>query len=132
MRTESKTFLYLVPWFLLIDVIYALWSGFEPVGSLGILLLAGMALMIGGYFVVLRRRIDARPEDNPDGLVEQGAGDQGVFSPWSWWPLAIGAAAATVFLGLAVGWWLVYVGSALGMVALVGLIFEFSRGQHAH
>jgi|SRR5215218_5625828 len=132
MRTESKTFLYLVPWFLLIDVIYALWSGFEPVGSLGILLLAGMALMIGGYFAVLRRRIDARPEDNPDGRVEEGAGDQGVFAPWSWWPLAIGTAAAVTFLGLAIGWWMVYVGVVFGMLALVGWVFEFSRGLHAH
>ena len=88
--------------------------------------------MIGAYFVVLVRRIDPRPEDNPDGNIEEGAGDQGVYSPWSWWPLAIAAAAATVFLGLAIGWWMVYVGSALGMVALVGWVFEFSRGQHAH
>lgn len=132
MRTESKTFLYLVPWFLLVAIVYALWSGFEPVGSLALLLTAGLSLMIGAYFAALVRRIDARPEDDPDGDIEQGAGDQGVYSPWSWWPLAIAAAAAVVFLGLAVGWWLVYVGSVLGMLALVGWVFEFSRGQHAH
>jgi len=132
MRTEAKTFLYLVPWFLAIAIIYAWWSGFEPVGSLGLLLVAGLALMIGAYFAMLVRRIDARPEDNPDGMIEEGAGDQGVYSPWSWWPLMIAGAAAIVFLGLAVGWWLVYVGSALGMLALVGWVFEFSRGQHAH
>ena len=132
MRTEAKTFLYLVPWFVLVGLIYGFWSGWEPVGSLGIMLVAGLALMIGTYFVVLVRRIDPRPEDNPDGDIEDGAGDQGVYSPWSWWPLAIAAAAALVFLGLAIGWWLVYVGAALGMVALVGWVFEFSRGQHAH
>ncbi|WNB87513.1 cytochrome c oxidase subunit 4 [Cellulomonas sp. ATA003] len=132
MKTESRTFLYMTPWFLLVAVVYALWSGFEPVGSLALLLTAGLSLMIGAYFAALVRRIDARPEDDPNGDIEQGAGDQGVFSPWSWWPLAIAAAAAVVFLGLAVGWWLVYVGSALGMLALVGWVFEFSRGQHAH
>ncbi|WP_298456943.1 cytochrome c oxidase subunit 4 [uncultured Cellulomonas sp.] len=132
MRTEAKTFLYLVPWFLVVAVVYAVWSGFEPVGSLGLLLVAALSLMIGAYFAMLVRRIDARPEDNPDGTIEEGAGDQGVYSPWSWWPLMIAAAAAIVFLGLAVGWWLVYVGSALGMLALVGWVFEFSRGQHAH
>jgi Cytochrome c oxidase subunit IV len=132
MRTEAKTFLYMVPWFLLVAVVYAFWSGWEPVGSLGILLLAGLSLMIGGYFAVLGRRIDPRPEDSPDGVIEEAAGDQGVFSPWSWWPLAVASAAALVFLGLAVGWWLVYVGTAFGMLALVGLIYEFSRGQHAH
>jgi hypothetical protein len=132
MRTEAKTFLFLVPWFVLIGVIYGFWSGWEPVGSLGILLLAAMALMIGAYFEVVARRIEPRPEDNPDGSIEEGAGDQGVYSPWSWWPLAIASAAAIVFLGMAVGWWMVYVGAALGMVALVGWVFEFSRGQHAH
>jgi hypothetical protein len=96
MRTEAKTFLYLVPWFVAVAVIYALWSGWEPVGSLGILLVAGLALMIGVYFSVLMRRIDPRPEDNPEAVIEEGAGDQGVFSPWSWWPLAIAAAAALV------------------------------------
>ena len=64
--------------------------------------------------------------------IEQGAGDQGVYSPWSWWPLAIGLAAAILFAGLAIGWWLVYVGAVLGALALVGWVFEFSRGQHAH
>jgi hypothetical protein len=132
MRTEAKTFLYLVPWFVAVGLLYGFWSGWEPVGSLGIMLLAGLALMIGAYFVVVARRIDPRPEDNPDGNIEDGAGDQGVYSPWSWWPLAIAAAAAVVFLGMAVGWWLVYVGAAFGMVALVGWVFEFSRGQHAH
>ena len=132
MRTEAKTFLYLVPWFVVVAVVYALWSGWEPVGSLGILLVAGLSLMIGAYFVVLARRIDPRPEDNPEGNIEEGAGDQGVYSPWSWWPLLIAAAAALVFLGLAIGWWMVYVGTAFGMLALVGWVFEFSRGQHAH
>ncbi len=132
MKTEAKTFMYLVPWFILVGLIYGLWSGWEPVGSLAIMLVAGLSLMIGAYFVVLARRIDPRPEDNPDGNIEEGAGDQGVFSPWSWWPLAIAAAAAIVFLGLAIGWWMVYVGSAFGMLALVGWVFEFSRGQHAH
>jgi hypothetical protein len=132
MRTEAKTFLYLVPWFIAVGLVYGFWSGWEPVGSLGIILVAGLMLMIGAYFGVLVRRIDPRPEDNPEGDIEQGAGDQGVYSPWSWWPLAIASAAAVTFLGLAVGWWMVYVGTAFGMLALVGWVFEFSRGQHAH
>jgi hypothetical protein len=33
---------------------------------------------------------------------------------------------------MAIGWWLLYVGVALGVIGLVGWIFEFSRGQHAH
>ena len=84
--------------------------------------------MIGAYFALLSRRIDARPEDDPHGEIEQGAGDQGVFSPWSWWPLVLGVAGAITFAGLAIGWWLSYIGIALGVIGLVGWVFEFSRG----
>ncbi len=132
MKVEYKLFIFLTPFFALIGVVYGLWSGWEPVGSAALLLTAGLSGMIGAYLALTAKRIDARPEDDPDGLIEQGAGDQGVYAPWSWWPLAIAAAAAIVFLGLAVGWWLVYVGFALSAVALVGWVFEFSRGQHAH
>ncbi|MGW6129988.1 cytochrome c oxidase subunit 4 [Cellulomonas sp. NPDC055163] len=132
MKIEAKLFLYGILFFVPVGVIYAVWSDGEPVGTLGIPLVGGLVGMIGGYLALLARRIDARPEDDPLGEIEQGAGDQGVYSPWSWWPLAIALAAALVFAGLALGWWLVGLGALLGMVALVGFVFEFSRGQHAH
>jgi len=131
-KLEAKLFLYGILFFVPVGVIYAVWSDGEPVGTLGIPLVGGLVGMIGGYLALLARRIDARPEDDPLGEIEQGAGDQGVYSPWSWWPLAIALAAALVFAGLAMGWWLVGLGSVLGLVALVGFVFEFSRGQHAH
>lgn len=132
MKIEAKLFLYGILFFVPVGLIYAVWSDGEPVGTLGIPLTGGLVGMIGGYLALLARRIDARPEDDPLGEIEQGAGDQGVYSPWSWWPLAIALAAALVFAGLAMGWWLVGLGMVLGLVALVGFVFEFSRGQHAH
>ena len=132
MKIETRFFLYFVPFFLIVATIYGLWSHGEPVGTLGIPLVAALVGMIGGYLALVARRIDDRPEDDPEGEIAQGAGDQGVFSPSSWWPLAIAGAAAMVFTGLAIGWWLVYVGIVLGALALVGWVFEFSRGQHAH
>jgi uncharacterized membrane protein len=132
MRVETRFFLYFAPFFFIVTVIYALWSHFEIVGTLALLLVGLLVSMIGGYLALLSRRIDARPEDDPEGRIEEGAGDQGVFSPWSWWPLAIALAAAILFTGLAVGWWLSYVGAAFGAVALIGWVFEYSRGQHAH
>jgi hypothetical protein len=44
----------------------------------------------------------------------------------------LAAAGAIVFLGLAVGWWLMYIGIGLGALALVGWAFEYWRGAHAH
>jgi hypothetical protein len=132
MRVEPYLFLSGVLFFVPIGLVYAWWSGGEAVGTIGIPLVGGLVGMIGGYLLLVSRRIDARPEDDPEALIAEGAGDQGVFSPWSWWPITIAFAGAVVFTGLAVGWWLVYVGTALGLIGLVGWIFEFSRGQHAH
>jgi len=131
-KIEAKLFGYGVLFFFPVGLVYALWSKGEPVGTVGIPLVGGLVGMIGAYFALLARRIDARPEDDEFGEIEQGAGDQGVYAPWSWWPLAIGAASAVVFLGLAVGWWLVLIGIGLGVIGLIGWVFEFSRGQHAH
>lgn len=132
MKLETKLFLYGVLFFVPVGLIYAVWSDGEPVGMLGIPLVGGLVGMIGAYFALLSRRIDPRPEDDEHGEIEQGAGDQGVYAPWSWWPLAIGAAAAIAFLGMAVGFWLTGIGAVLGIIALIGWVFEYSRGQHAH
>jgi len=132
MKVEARLFLLLAPFFAVCAVVYGLWSHWEPSGSVTLLLVAGLAAMIGAYFSLLTRRIDARPEDDPLAEIEQGAGDQGVYSPWSWWPLVTASAAAIGFLGLAVGWWLLPIAAALAVIGLVGWVFEFSRGQHAH
>jgi hypothetical protein len=132
-KIETKLFLYLAPFFVVVGVIYGFITEWhEPVGFLGMPLLGGLMAMIGAYLALTARRIDARPEDNEHAEIADGAGDQGVFAPWSWWPLVIGAAAALTFLGLAVGWWVLYLGFVLGVIGLVGWVFEFSRGQHAH
>ena len=132
MRFESRLFLYMVPFFLVVTAVYAFWSDFEPVGSAALLLVAATVAMIGYYLHMLAGRISARPEDNPYAEVADGAGEQGVFSPWSWWPLILAFGAALVFASLAVGWWLFGIGAVVGVFGLVGWVFEFSRGQHAH
>jgi hypothetical protein len=104
----------------------------EPVGLLGVLLMAGLSGMIGGYLGFTAKRVGPRPEDRNDAEIHEGAGEQGHFSPWSWWPLVLGLAAAGGFLGLAVGWWIVFIAAGLALVALVGWVFEYSRGDHAH
>ena len=130
---EMVVFLALVPFFLIVGVAYGLLTNFnEPVGFIGILLLGGLAGLVGFFLMITARRIDARPEDDPLGTIEQGAGEYGEFSPHSWWPFVLALGAAILFVGVAVGWWICVVGVVVGLIGLVGLIFEFSRGQHAH
>ena len=132
MKIEAKLFLYGIVFFIPVGLVYGLWSGGEAVGTIGIPFVGGLVGMVGGYFALLARRIDPRPEDDAYGEIEQGAGNQGTFSPWSWWPLVVAAAASIAFLAMAVGWWLMVPAVILGVVCLVGWLFEFSRGQHAH
>lgn len=132
MKLEAKLFLYGILFFIPVGLIYAVWSGGEAVGTIGLPLVGGLVGMIGGYFALLARRIDARPEDDEHAEIADGAGEQGVFSPWSWWPLVLGGAAAVAFAALAVGWWLLVLAVPLAVVGLVGWVFEHSRGIHAH
>ena len=133
MKVETKLFTYLAPFFALVAVVYGYvteWT--EPVGYLALFLTAGMSAMIGFYIGFTGRRIGLRPEDRLDAEIHEGSGEQGFFSPWSWWPLLLGAAAAGGFLGLAVGWWIFYISAGLALIALIGWVFEYSRGNHAH
>ena len=132
MKIETRLFVYMAPFFVTVAVIYGFWSGWEPVGTACLLLTGALAAMIGAYLAMTAARIDERPEDDPHGEIDQGAGDQGVYAPWSWWPLVLAGTAAICFLGLAVGWWVFYIGAALGVIGLVGWVLEYSRGVHAH
>ena len=50
---------------------------------------AACALIVGTYFRFVARRLEERPEDNPEAEVSDGAGDVGFFSPGSYWPIAL-------------------------------------------
>ena len=137
MKVESKLFLYGVIPFALVAAVYAFATsrsehGIEPVGVVCLVLLAIMVGMAGSYLAITSRKLDARPEDDLDGEISDAEGDYGFFSPHSWWPLPLAFSGALAFLGLAIGWWLVLIGGVLGALALVGWVFEYWRGAHAH
>lgn len=132
MKVTSKVFGVLTAFFLLVGTVYGLLTHGEAVGMGALLLGGGLAGMITFYLVVVDRRSGPMPEDDPHGEIADGAGDLGTFSPWSWWPVVVAAAAALTFLALAIGWWLMVPAVMLGVIGLVGWVFEFSRGQHAH
>jgi hypothetical protein len=121
--------LFLAP----VTVVYGYVTNWQEwVGVVGLFLSVGLCAMISAFLWVTSRRIDERPEDNPHAAVADGAGELGHFAPYSWWPLAGGLAAACLFAGLAVGWWLTFIGVGITGVATIGWVFEFYRGEHAH
>jgi hypothetical protein len=132
-KTEYWLFSGGVLWLFPVGTIYGIltqWN--EWVGVVAIYLTGGLALLLGSYLWLTSRRIDPRPEDDAFGDIADGAGEQGIFPPHSWWPLAVGLCIAVTFVGLAVGWWLSIIGGGLALISLVGWVFEFYRGAHAH
>jgi cytochrome c oxidase subunit IV len=131
-RAETWIFAVTTAFFVIVSPSYWLISG-DWTGTSALVmttLLAGMVTLYLGFHAA---RMDARPEDRKDAEIADGAGELGFFPPYSWWPLWTAATLGIVVFGVASGaWWLVIIGIVLGAVALVGWIFEYYRGEHAH
>ena len=102
-------------------------------GTSALVMTTLLAAMVTLYLGFHAKKMDPRPEDRKDAEIADGAGELGFFPPYSWWPLWCGLTLAVMVFGLAAGaWWMFIIGTALGAVALSGLIFEYYRGEHAH
>lgn len=131
MRIATNVFFVIGVFFIPVTVVYTAMGG-EPVGIGGMALAAGLGLMIAAYLKLSGRSLPPQPEEDEYANVEDHWGEQGEFSPYSWWPLPLAACAALVFLGVAVGYWVSAIGAVFGAVALVGWVFEYYHGAHAH
>ncbi|NHC44895.1 cytochrome c oxidase subunit 4 [Motilibacter aurantiacus] len=131
MKVEGWLFASGVIFFGAIAIIYGVVIQ-EPVGTTALAFTAGLSLLVGFYTLFTARRIGLRPEDRKDAEIAESAGEIGFFSPTSWWPLAVASGAALVTLGLVFGWWLVGLGAAALIMAVIGMVFEYYRGEHSH
>jgi hypothetical protein len=150
MRTNARLFWLLAVFYLLASIGYALVGLWEPynglsvsgpslgslkieiIGTAAIFMLSLMSAFIAFYLGKTHRSQGPVPEDNPLAKISDGESEIGFFNAWSWWPFFLGMFAGLVFLSLAVGWWLFFIGFPLAIVALIGFVFENSRGQYAH
>ena len=130
MKVEGWLFAAGFFFFAIAAVIYGLLAE-EPVGTVALAFTAGLAFLVGYYLLFTARRIDPRPEDSKTAEIVDGAGELGFYSPHSWWPLAVAGCAAISFLGVAVGWWLFIIGAGASVLAVIGLVFEYYRGEPA-
>jgi hypothetical protein len=112
-------------------VVYGVWAK-EPIGTTALVLSGGLTGLIGGFFLFVSRRIDARPEDRKDAEIADGAGELGFFSPGSYWPFGIGLSAALMGLALAFWYsWLIIIAGVALLITIGGLLFEYYVGQNA-
>ena len=148
MRVNANLFWILAGFFILADIAYTLWSiidyqnnphiqmenetGVEWVGTVGIGLGAVMSIFLGFYIVITKRAQGGElPEDTPTADIDDGDPEIGHFSPWSWWPMILAFGLALMFLGVAVGVWIAFIGGPIVVIALVGWQYEYYRNFFA-
>jgi hypothetical protein len=105
---------------------------YDPTGTTALIMTTLLCGLLGFYLYVVSNQIPPRPEDRSRGEIAEGAGEQGFFPPYSWWPLFCAMALATIVLGIVIGWWLFIIGAGFGALTVAGWIFEYYRGVHAH
>ncbi|MDN5632118.1 MULTISPECIES: cytochrome c oxidase subunit 4 [Kocuria] len=134
MKATIKLFLMLGVFCLVVGFIYGYVTDFQELaGFPALLALAAMSFMLVIYLWLVQRSTGGSlPEDREDGEIVEMSGDYGAFSPWSWWPLLLGIGCALFVTALAVGWWIIILAAPVALLGLLGLIFEHSRGDHAH
>ena len=139
MGTNARLFWILAGFFFLADAIYIMLSlldtshaQVEWVGAVAIGLSGALAVLIAFYLGRIHSSQGGElPEDRVDANIDDGDAEQGHFSPWSWWPIVLAAAAAITVLGLAIGPWISFIGVSILIVALVGWVYEYYRGYFA-
>ena len=131
MKFEGSLFVGCAIFFGVVDIIYWYFSK-DPTGTAALALAVGLAFLTGFYLLFTGRRLPERPEDNPEGDIEEGTGELGFFSPHSWWPLYVGLATAIAAIGVAIGWWLFLIGMLFIFLTVIGFVFEYYRGIWAH
>ncbi|WP_089101155.1 cytochrome c oxidase subunit 4 [Streptomyces hyaluromycini] len=129
MKIQGWMFVWLSVFVLAMAGVYGVWSK-EAAGTTALFMGFGLCLMIGFYLTFTASRVDAGAQDNKEADVADDAGEIGFFSPHSWQPLALGVGGALAFLGVAVGWWLLYFAAPIIMIGLFGWVFEYYHGEN--
>jgi len=136
MKTNVKIFNLLTVFYLVVAAVYGYWSNlvYGEIEFIGFAAIGMLVFLTGfiSFYLGKTARSFTGPEDLPDANIEDGEAEMGFFAPWSWWPIMLGIGGAICFTSLAVGWWMFIIGFPLAIVALIGFVFEHSRGLHAH
>jgi len=131
-KAEAWIFAITTAFFVLVSPSYWFVTG-DWTGTSALTMTTLLAAMVTLYLGFHAARMDPRPEDRKDAEIADGAGELGFFPPYSWWPLWCALCLAVCVYGIAIhAWWLFIIGVGTGSVALIGWVFEFYRGEHAH
>lgn len=133
MKVLGKVFLYLGIFFTPVGIIYGFMTNFDEWAGFPALLVTGLMCFFLAFFLMFTdKKLGSQPMDNYTGEIAESAGEYGFYSPWSWWPFMIGLTCMIVVLGAAIAWWVLILALPIVAVAVIGWVYEYSRGDHAH
>ena len=104
----------------------------DEVGTTALALTGALAFLISFYALYTSKRVYPRPEDRLDAQVDEADPEYGFYSPHSWWPLAVGVSVLALVFGLIFAVWLIVLGVAALLFAVIGWLCEYYRGEFAH
>ena len=131
MKIEGRIFAVGSAFFLAVAFIYW-YVARDPIGTTALALCGALAFLVAFYVLFTAKRVYPRPEDRLDADIDEADPEYGFFSPHSWWPLAVGFGTWLTVLGLIFAVWLIVLGVTVLLLALVGWMFEYYRGDFAH
>lgn len=139
MKSNVVVFGILTVYFLVVATVYTVWNLIEHgrpewAGSTALLLSGALNGFIAFYVQLTRKKQGGElVEDRQDSDIDDGDPELGEFSPWSWWPIVLAFSAALFLFGLAVGFhfWLTFFSIPFIIVAIVGWVYEYYRGNFA-
>ena len=134
LKVETWLFLGLTGFFALAAVIYGVLAPAEVVGITALVLTTGLTLIIGTFLLFVSRRLEAaRPEDDDDAEVSDGAGDLGFFSPGSYFPFFLASCVAVFAVAAAyLLVWLMVIAAGFLLWVVCGLVYEYHRRPAHH
>lgn len=107
--------------------------GLEWAGVTGLVLSAGLTLMLGGYLHFTERRIDITPSDWEEAEVEDNAGKLGFFSASSIWPFVMTLSVLLLGVGIAyMAYWIIAVGAVMLIWSGTMLNLQYGLPKEKH
>lgn len=133
MKTNVTIFGGIGLFVLIIAFVYGFVTDFNELAGFPLLLLtAGLGFMLWWYLRGIVKKQPVMDGDKENGEISDMHGTYGDFAPWSWWPIGFGAAAAAVFGGIAIDWWVFLFMLIPTFFFVTGLIMEFNRKRYVH
>ncbi|WP_432138141.1 MULTISPECIES: aa3-type cytochrome oxidase subunit IV [unclassified Streptomyces] len=130
MKSEAYLFAGVALFFLVTDAAY-IWFAREPAGIAALTVSFLMAAVIAFFALINHHRKGPRPEDRPDGEIQERAGRVDFFPPHSTYPVVTAAGVTVLAVGVVYGLWLFLIGFGVLAAGVFGMVFQYAGRESA-